>query len=184
MASRPLLLVLGLFVCGANAACYEATPHRVVVTSHVRDTNCAAAVAKVFARSGFIQLPTPPRLSMFFGARVSGPYSSLLKSGAGIGVTFENDDARAGCRVALEALSPDVSCPGAEMGPDGFPGCRRQGMLPEPPFSSTERPCPTTPATACELTPARSPDNDAAVDEIARRLQHADDVTIGVTSRL
>jgi hypothetical protein len=170
---------LALFALGSLAVsvgCYSTTPHRAQVATKAAATECTDAIHDVFSRSGFIQLPTPRNLSMLFGARVGGPYSSFLSTGSGIGVTVHHDVDGAGlCRVTLEALSPDVGCAGSDTGPSGTLNCQRQGMPPESPFygGTTQNPCPVVPPAMCQLTSAPGVDNDAAVDELARRLQAA-----------
>jgi hypothetical protein len=169
------LLALCLFVFGPGAACYETTPHRAQVISYVRDTNCVSVIQDVFARAGFVQLPTPPRLSMFFAPRVSGPYSSVLRSGTGIGVTFapKGSVEEPGCQFDIEALSPDASCTSTEMNPAATLACDGVG-----PGSidavKTSTMCPTSmPLASCELTSVPGKPNDDAIDEMGRRLRVA-----------
>jgi len=171
-----MLALLALGWLGISVGCYSTTPHRAQVAQKAAASDCADAVHDVFARSGFIQLPTPRNLSMLFGARTGGPYSSFLSTGSGVGVTVHHDDDAAGlCHVTLEALSPDAGCPGSDSGPSGTLNCQRQGIPPEPPGygGMTQTPCPVVPPIACDLTSAPGAENDAAVDELARRVQAA-----------
>jgi hypothetical protein len=176
------LALLALGWLGMGAGCYSTTPYRVQVATRAAAGECVDAVTDVFSRSGFIQLPTPWNLSMLFAARTGGPYSSFLSTGSGIGVTVRHDEngenggnGEGMCRVTLEALSPDAGCPGSDSGPSGTLNCQRQGIPPEPPGygGMTQSPCPVVPAPICELTSAPGADNDAAVDELARRVQAA-----------
>jgi len=167
-------LVSLLALSWLGLGCYSTTPHRAQVESVATPQECSTAIADVFARSGFVQLPTPHDWSMFFGPRLGGPYSSFLATGSGIGVDIRTDVQHMGaCHVTLEALSPDIGCQGSESGPSGTLNCRRadmpadgNGLAP-----STTRMCPVVPSMMCELSSARSDDNDAAVDELARRLR-------------
>lgn len=176
--TAPKLALLALTSLGLGAACYSTTPHRVEVATQAAPQRCTDAIADVFSRSGFIQLPTPRHWSMLFGARVGGPYSSFLSTGSGIGVVVDHDgDARGTCHVTLEALSPDVGCPGGDNGPSGTLNCRASGAPADGPWpyaATTSSPmCPLMPSLMCELTSAPGADNDAAVDELARRLRTA-----------
>ncbi|HSZ82434.1 MAG TPA: hypothetical protein VLA14_09135 [Polyangia bacterium] len=170
-------LVSLLALSWLGLGCYSTTPHRVQVATATAPKQCATAIADVFARSGFVQLPTPHNWSMFFGPRLGGPYSSFLATGSGIGVTLQNEGGEAGtCHVTLEALSPDVDCPGSRSGPSGTLNCLRAGMPPD--GSNGTGPsatplCPIVPSMMCELSSAPGDDNDAAVDELARRLRAA-----------
>jgi hypothetical protein len=181
-APKPGVRMLALVALSAlvlDAGCYSLTPHRAEVARMAPASACSDvfndAVTDVFARSGFIQLPTPRNLSMLFAARTGGPYSSFLSTGAGVGVTVRHDDAAGMCHVTLEALSPDVGCPGSDSGPSGTLNCQRPGapQTVEAYGVSTQAPCPVVPLLACELSYAPGADNDAAVDELARRLQAA-----------
>jgi hypothetical protein len=168
--ARRALVLLGLGL----GACYSTTPHRAQVATPAAPRACADAVSSVFARSGFVQLPTPPRLSMFFGPRMSGPYSSTLTAGTGVGVTIDPAALADGtCHVTLEPLSPDVNCVGTSPAPFS---CRKPES-PEPRGSwwsrDNEPPvlCPITQTPICDLSYAPGADNDAAVDELARRVR-------------
>lgn len=170
-----MLALLALGWLGMAAGCYSTTPHRAQVARMVAASECADTVSDVFARSGFIQLPTPRNLSMLFSARAGGPYSSFLSTGSGVGVTVHHDDDAEGfCHVTIEALSPDAGCAGDKTGPSGTLNCQRQGAPSTPAAAaSDELLCPVVPALMCELTSAPGADNDAAVDELARRVQAA-----------
>jgi hypothetical protein len=165
------------------SACYSITPHRAQVVTRAAPRACADAVGEVFARSGFVQLPTPPRLSMFFGPRLSGPYSSTLAAGTGVGVTIDPAALAGGtCHVTLEPLSPDANCVGAW--PTPF-SCRRAEVpLARGPGwhrdSEPQMPCPVTQTPMCDLSYAPGADNDAAVDELARRVRE----TLGPQARV
>jgi len=179
-ARRLALLALGSVLSLAlSAGCYSMTPHRAQVAANANHHDCADAITDVFERSGFVQLPAPRKLSMLFGARMGGPYSSFLSTGSGVGVTIHNDEGAGLCHVTLEALSPDVGCAGSDTGPSGTLNCQVQGAPGAPARISytggvTNQPfCPVVPSTICELTSAPGADNDAAVDELARRLQAA-----------
>jgi hypothetical protein len=165
---------------GLAPGCYSMTPHRAEVAKKATPHDCTATIEEVFARSGFVQVPTPPKLSMLFTARTSGPYSSFLSTNAGVGVTVRQKAGDQGvCQVTIEALSPDVNCPGSMNGPSGTLNCQRQGSPIEPAVWSssggpaTLLPCPTVPQPTCELTYAPGEENDRAVDELARRVQVA-----------
>jgi len=169
---------LALAALAFAPACYSTTPHRAEVASSAAPKQCADAVAEVFARSGFVQLPTPPKLSMLFGARGAGPYTSFLATGSAVGVTFSNrDGAGETCHVTLEALSPDAGCAGTRPGDNGSLSCRRMNDPAAPVGglvgSAINPPCPVIPVSICELSYAPGADNDAAVDELARRVQTA-----------
>jgi hypothetical protein len=180
--TRTVLAALALGSIGLASGCYSTTPHRAQVASNVAPRDCTTAIRDVFARSGFIQLPTPPRMSMLFTARLEGPYSSFLRSGTGVGVTIDPARAAAGaCDVTIEALSPDVSCPYANMASVCNNGTARVAMDPVTGSTLLASPqadvigapvCPTT-ALMCPLSYAPGADNDAAVDELARRVQVA-----------
>jgi hypothetical protein len=151
-----------------SAGCYETTPHRVEVAGRVPSSDCAAAVRGVFAGAGFVQLPSPPRTWMLFAPRMSGTYSSLLESGSGVGVTFAGSEgAPDDCHVMLEALSSDASCAPMQTNMAGPATCG--GRLDRTPMM----PCPVASQLTCELTSAPGPDNDKAVDDLARRLRAA-----------
>jgi hypothetical protein len=175
-----MLALLALGWLGISVGCYSTTPHRAQVARMVAASECADTISDVFARSGFIQLPTPRNLSMLFSARTGGPYSSFLSTGSGIGVTVHHDDDAEGfCHVTIEALSPDAGCAGNETGPSGTLNCQRQGapstlaLLAYGAAASNQILCPVVPSMTCELTSAPGADNDAAVDELARRVQAA-----------
>jgi hypothetical protein len=160
--------------------CYSTTPHRAGVDVIAKPEACADIVRDVFARSAFIQIPGPPNLSMLFSPRMSGLYSPFLATGVGVGVVIAQVDA-ATCHVTLEAVSPDVSCP--EMhGPltcGGMGQVRTPAVLgagPEVPrgdylSAGPSTRCPTLPPLTCSLSYAPGASNDAAVDELARRLR-------------
>lgn len=181
-APKPVARMLALFaLASANLAlgCYSTTPHRAQIATKATPRDCAEAISDVFTRSGFIQLPTPPKLTMFFATRTAGPYSSFLSTGSGVGVTLRHEHSNESvCHVTIEALSPDVGCPGSQTGPSGTLNCRRLGEPGSPIVgisygASYETPCPVVPGPMCELSYAPGADNDAAVDELARRLQAA-----------
>src|SRR5450432_1435981 len=167
------LTSLGLAVSG-SMGCYSTTPHRVQVARQAVPVDCDNAIKDVFARSGFIQLPTPPRLSMFFTPRMEGPYTSFLRSGSGVGVTRATSDAGI-CDVTLEVLAPDAGCAGTPSGVSGTLNCRRADAPAESAsYGSSPMPvCPLIPLVSCEMSSAPGEDNDAAVDELGRRLQAA-----------
>jgi hypothetical protein len=203
MAARKLragtLAPLALVVLALGSACYSTTPHRAHVASKATPRDCTFAARDVFARSGFVQLPPPAHLSMFFWPRIEGPYRAFPRTGAGVGVTIDPADQAAGsCRVTLEALSPDVDCPGSATGPSGTLSCQRPGAsaaatpnvygggasAPIPCPVVTTFPGPSDPslvafgprpivASTCQLSYAPGADNDAAVDELARRVRAA-----------
>lgn len=137
---------------------------------------CAAAVEEVFERSGFVQLPTPPNLTRFYSPRMSGEYSAFLGTGVGVGVTIEGASPQA-CRVTLEALSPDAGCadehlPLACSGPGAIQSTPAPGTFPSySAIGTAPFICPRTPSLSCTLSYAPGSDNDAAVDELARRLR-------------
>jgi hypothetical protein len=174
------LATLALAALGLGAGCYSTTPHQARVASSAPGRECADVVGTVFARSGFIQLPAPPEVSMFFGARLQGPYDSFVRSGAGVGVKIDAAAADEGrCNIAIEALSPDVACmdthaPMACGGAEGttlmdpitgdMGGNHMSGV-------ASVGPCPIVRPVTCQLCYAPGADNDAAVDELARRVQ-------------
>lgn len=176
------LVLLALGWLGMGAGCYSTTPHRAQVATRATVHECADAVTDVFSRSGFIQLPTPQNLSMFFSARMTGPYDSFLRTGAGVGVTLSQEAGTAGlCHVTIEALSPDANCADehvplmcnsgafgmtsmyANTGASPMGGNGTAGVQTEP--------CPIVRPLMCDLSYA--PGSDAAVDELARRVQAA-----------
>jgi hypothetical protein len=170
-----LLAVAGLYL---TAGCYSSTPHRAQASTAVAQANCARTVSTVFANSGFIQVPPPPNVSMLFTPRIGGPYTSFLRTGAGVGVTL-NQNAAPSCRVTIEALSPDSSC--VFMGPPLLCSARTGPVAMDQvtgemtPLHDGSLSIPACPATVqlCQLSYAPGEDNDAAVDELARRVQAA-----------
>jgi hypothetical protein len=171
---RRLAVAVLVLVVGAGA-CYSSTPHRAEVKTAATTKECASAVGEVFERSGFVQLTTPPNVSMFFVPRTSGPYHAFMNSGAGIGVTMSELDGK-GCHVTLEPMSPDVGCSSRDMSPYEDWGCHTTGNDGSTPFTSalgSRQPCPVVPTNSCQLSYAPGADNDAAVDELARRLRLA-----------
>jgi hypothetical protein len=174
------LAALAAVSLGLAAGCYSATPHRAQVASNAAPRECSAAVADVFARSGFVQVATPPKMSMLFTPRTSGPYSSFLSTNTAVGVTLRPGLGADTCEVTIEALSPDVDCPPPPNGTSGTLNCQRQDspmhLTPNGPgfgASPSMSACPTVPQPNCPLTYAPGADNDAAVDELARRVQVA-----------
>jgi hypothetical protein len=166
----------------AAAGCYATTPHVAEVAVPGRaDAGCSAAtdaVQEVFARSGFVELPPRGHVSMLFGARTRGPYTSFLTTDSGVGVTVHRSEEDGTCHVAIEALSPDASCPGSAAGSSGAINCQRPQDSSAPSYAyygpsaaSAERLCPPVPVFTCDLTYAPGEQNDAAVDELARRVQ-------------
>jgi len=169
------LAAAALGLCG----CYATTPHRAEVASSSTPSRCATMVADVLTRSGFVQVARPPQLSMLFAARTTGPYSSFLTTGSGVGVMLTGNDVGSGwCHVTLEAVSPDASCPATLGGTSGTLNCQK-ATDPTPVVGglggqvSAQPLCPTVPQAMCELTYAPGAENDAAVDELARRVQLA-----------
>jgi hypothetical protein len=177
------LVGLALSSIALAAGCYSTAPHRAQFVTQATPRACSAAIDSFFAGSGFIQLPTPPHLSMLFTARVSGPYTSFLRTGSGVGVTVNEGGASSEtCNVTLEALSPDVNCadvhaPLSCVGPSG--GVSMDAVtgsnvsLPPGGNQSPRMTCPTVAPVMCELSYAPGADNDAAVDDLARRLHTA-----------
>ena len=174
------LAALAAASLGLAVGCYSATPHRAQIASNAAPRECSVAVADVFARSGFIQVATPPKMSMLFTARTSGPYSSFLSTNTAVGVTLSQGLGADTCEVTIEALSPDVDCPPPPNGTSGTLNCQplnapwpvpRDGAIygPSPQMAT----CPVVPQPNCPLTYAPGADNDAAVDELARRVQLA-----------
>jgi hypothetical protein len=174
------LAALAAASLGLAAGCYSATPHRAQVASNAAPRECSAAVADVFTRSGFIQVATPPKVSMLFTARTSGPYSSFLSTNTAVGVTLTQPDGEGTCQVTIEALSPDVDCPPPPNGTSGTLYCQPHnapmlgsrdsaGYGVSPPMAA----CPVVPQPNCPLTYAPGAENDAAVDELAHRVQVA-----------
>jgi hypothetical protein len=182
MGALLALTSFGVAVSG-SVGCYSTTPHRVQVARQAAPQDCANAIRNVFSDSAFVQLPTPPNLSMLFTPRLAGPYSSFMRTGAGVGVTIDPVGAADGaCHVTLEALSPDVSCSdafvpvscassnGTTMSMNAVTGGMiavgndARGMLPA---------CPMMAPLMCQLSYAPGESNDAAVDELGRRLQAA-----------
>jgi hypothetical protein len=180
----------GLF---ALSGCYATTPHKAEIASQASSQgDCAKTVAEVFDHSGFVQLPTPAHWSMFFAIRTTGPYSSFLRTGAGVGVNVNQPGEGAGtCHVTIEALSPDANCPEGHTplicdGPNG--GVWTNAVVGGPAVGDARpaapgtprQPCPVVPPLTCEMSYAPGSDNDAAVDELARRVQ----VALGPTARV
>jgi hypothetical protein len=187
-SSRLGARLLPRFAAGlvALAGCYATTPHKAELASQAASQgDCAKTVAEVFDRSGFIQLPTPANWSMFFAVRTAGPYTSFLRTGAGVGVNVSQAGQGAGtCHVTIEALSPDANCPEGHSplacdGPNG--GIWTNAVVGGPgigdpravPAGGPRQICPAVPPMGCELSYAPGTDNDAAVDELARRVQAA-----------
>jgi hypothetical protein len=174
------LAMLAMASLGLGAGCYATTPHRAEVALNAPPQDCSAKVAGVFGASGFVQVSAPPKFSMLFAARTSGPYTSFLTTDTGVGVTVEQGLGAETCHVTLEAVSQDVNCPGSLNGVSGTVNCHR---ISEPaPVEraslydvgvSVQSPCPSVPQPMCELTYAPGAQNDAAVDELARRVQDA-----------
>jgi hypothetical protein len=176
----------------ALAGCYATTPHKAEIASQASSqADCAEAVAQVFDRSGFVQLPTPANWSMFFAVRTTGPYTSFLRTGAGVGVNVNQAGEGAGtCHVTIEALSPDANCPEGHtpLTCDAPNGGIWTNAVVGGPFTQEARPtpgatrnlCPVVPPLSCEMSYAPGADNDAAVDELARRVR----VALGPTARV
>ena len=164
------------------AGCYSTTPHRAQFATQATPKACSAAIGDFFANVGFVQLPTPPRLSMLFTARVSGPYTSFLRTGSGVGVTVNEGHADSEtCDVTLEALSPDANCADAHS-PLSCVGANGSVMMDAVTGNTVSLPpggngplsaCPIVAPVTCELSYAPGDDNDAAVDDLARRLHAA-----------
>jgi hypothetical protein len=174
---------LSMLAVMIGAGCYSTTPHKAQVAAIAMPRTCVSAIADVFAKSGFVQLPTPPDLSMFFTARTSGPYSSFLRTGTGVGVKLDAATDGAGtCNVTIEALSPDVDCPDAHA-PLACIAPGKGPIMMDPisgmPLTPTMRngggmpACPNMGTFACRLSYAPGEENDAAVDELARRVRVA-----------
>jgi hypothetical protein len=179
-AARAFALGVAFVFVGSLGGCYSTTPHRAEIATPATANVCAAAVRRLFAESSYVQLPSPPHVSMFFAPRMRGPYTAFLEFGTGVGVTINADAAAAGtCRVTIEALSPDAGC-GNNYGSPSMLSCqdaRANPFVGPPPVAAGGQanvmPCPVTPPLACELSYAPGAENDAAVDELARRLQAA-----------
>jgi hypothetical protein len=176
-----LAFALGLISSVVSlGGCYSTTPHRAEVATPATANVCEATIRNLFAQSAYIQLPSPPQVSMFFAPRIRGPYTSFLEFGTGVGVTINSAAAGNGiCQVTIEALSPDAGC-GNGYGSPSMMMCqdaRAHPFAPSPMEGAGVQgqltPCPVTPPLACELSYAPGANNDAAVDELARRLQAA-----------
>jgi hypothetical protein len=179
------LAILATVGLGLASGCYATTPHRAQASSPVAQGDCARTVSTVFANSGFIQVPPPPKVSMLFTPRIGGLYTPFLRTGAGVGVTL-NQSEPTSCHVTIEALSPDSSCTllGAPLLCNGNTGPVAMdqvtgAMTPVPDGTLSLPACPAT-TLLCELSYAPGPENDAAVDELARRVQAA----LGAAARL
>ncbi|HVZ74654.1 MAG TPA: hypothetical protein VHJ20_19865 [Polyangia bacterium] len=147
------------------AGCYSTTPHRAEVRTAATDDSCRTAVADVFEAAGMVRRPPPPGQSLFYGPRLAPSNGSREMSGAGIGVTVAEGELAAGrCHVTLEALAPDSSCPPGAVAPLAA----GTGPWALPPVVTSP-----IPPQSCEITYAPGNDNDAAVDELARRLREA-----------
>ena len=122
---------------------------------------------------------------MFFAARTGGPYNSFLTTGSGVGVTLRQENGDDGtCRVTIEALSPDPSCSDVH-GPFACQGGAMDAttgavVVATAGNGSGSPPCPIVRPLICDLTSAPSTDNNAAVDELARRVQ----VALGSSGRV
>jgi hypothetical protein len=176
-----LALALGLLSSVvALGGCYSTTPHRAEIATPATATVCETTIRNLFAQSAYVQLPSPPHVSMFFAPRMRGPYTSFLEFGTGVGVTINAEAAGNGiCQVTIEALSPDAGC-GNNYDSPSMVSCqdaRAHPFASAPPAATGApahlMPCPVTPPLACELSYAPGAENDAAVDELARRLQAA-----------
>jgi hypothetical protein len=173
------LAALAMASLGLAAGCYATTPHTAQVASGRTPSQCANVVAEVMARSGFVQVARPPGLSMLFAARTTGPYTSFLTTGAGVGVMLTGDDHGGGsCQVMLQAVSPDVDCADSHtplacgFGSDMIAVTGESVAVPQGNASGSP-PCPIVRPLTCELSYAPGADNDAAVDELARRVRVA-----------
>ncbi|HVR02672.1 MAG TPA: hypothetical protein VMT47_11110 [Polyangia bacterium] len=174
-----MLALLALGWLGMGAGCYSTTPHRAQVATRATVHECADAVTDVFSRSGFIQLPTPRNLSMFFSARMSGPYDSFLRTGAGVGVTLSQEAGTTGlCHVTIEALSPDANCAdehvpmmcnSASFGLTSMSANTGSTIGGTGIAEVQTAPCPIVRPLMCDLSYA--PGSDGDVDELARRVQ-------------
>jgi hypothetical protein len=179
------LAALAMAALGLGGGCYATTPHRAQVASSTTPSHCASVVADVFARSGFVQVARTPQLSMLFTARTAGPYNSFLPTGTGVGVKLTGESEGSGwCRVELEAVSPDADCVDVH---SPFT-CAAQGAgtvamdpvtgdtssVPVPaPRDAYAPACPIVRPLLCQLSYAPGAENDAAVDELARRVRAA-----------
>jgi hypothetical protein len=166
--------LLALTSLGLAVGCYSTTPHRVQVATWGAPVNCANAIDAVFSRSGYVQGPTPPHASVFFTPRTQGPYTSFLPMGTGVAVLIHDDDGKGTCHLTLEALSSDATCAANESGPSGTMHCLGTSPPGAPSYGSgIPGACAVVPQQVCELTSAPSTENDATVDELARRLARA-----------
>jgi hypothetical protein len=160
------LAMLAMASLGLASGCYSLTPHQAQVSSNVAPRACSSAVADVFAQSGFVQVSTPPTMSMLFTARTSDQYSTFLPTNTAVGVTLRQGLGADTCEVTIQAVSQDVSCPGSLNGSAHSSNFERTA----PP---NEVMVPSVPQHACVMTYAPSARNDAAVDELARRVRVA-----------
>jgi hypothetical protein len=132
-------------------------------------------VGDVFTRAGWVLLPPPPGLTYLFAPRTTGPFFAKLRTGSAISVTLtqEGDADDSVCRVVVEAVAPDPSCPEDEPIECLNPNLP-MASAPPPASDSTNysmqcRPWPPM----CPFTAAPTPQNDAMVDELARRIRTA-----------
>lgn len=170
--------MLATAAVGLGAGCYATTPHRGEAASNAGARSCAEAVIEVFSDSGFAALAAPPDLSMLYEPRASGSRGASMSAGAAVAVKIGAPAGAAGsCHVTLEAVSPDVDCPAPQSSMFSEPRCQARNVSqPAPPIASGEYlvpECPARPVVACKLSYAPGAQNDAVVDELARRLQSA-----------
>jgi hypothetical protein len=160
---------VAVLVCAVTTgACYSTTPHRAEIASPAPSHDCLSAVANVFEDAGYVRRSPPPGLSFFYGP----PFVSSRVSESGIGVTVPQDELEQGrCHVILEALSPDASCsPAAEASLTAGTGA----------WAVPPRLVSPPPPRACNLSYAPGAENDAAVDDLARRLR----IALGATAQV
>jgi hypothetical protein len=173
------VVALALASLGVTSGCYSSTPHRVQIVSGATPNECWSVVGAVFTDAGFSRkMPTPPNLSMLFGARTSNPDGFGVRTSSAVGVMIR-DGAPSGpsCKVTLEMISPDVDCTASVNLGAGVATCQPPSSAqPSPPLSSGQYlvpVCPPTPVHNCKLSYAPGAENDAAADELARRVQVA-----------
>jgi hypothetical protein len=179
------LAALAVVSLGLAAGCYATAPHRAQVASSTTPMRCAAVVADVFARSGFVQVARPPDLSMLFAARTTGAYTSFLTTGSAVGVRLTGSDTGSGsCQITLEAVSPDANCVDVHapltcstagvgtVAMDAVTGNTAAAPVNAPGMAYAPA-CPVVRPLLCQLSYAPGAENDAAVDELARRVQSA-----------
>jgi hypothetical protein len=118
-------------------------------------------------------MQTPNGFTAFFAPRGGVGELQRRRAGFGVGVVVHEGFAEGGgCRVVLEALSTEASCPEVES-----TECSSMRSAWEAP---TLRSCQSD-VTTCQMSSAPGAENDAFVDDLARQLRETLGSTASVT---